>query len=206
MSRSLAKVLSVVFHPLLMPTHLFAFILYYLPPPMFPLPLQVRWAVLALVFFTTFIIPALGTYAMIRAGQVDSFEMERREQRSLPLLFTGLCYATTAYLLYREPALDQLFYFIMGVIAVSVFLTYLISLFWKVSAHSVGVGGVLGILFLLNRLMPDGLLLLPLSLAILLAGGVLSARLALHAHTPAQVYAGFGSGFLLALVAGAIAF
>ncbi|WP_245842572.1 hypothetical protein [Pontibacter ummariensis] len=172
---------------------------------MLTLPLRVRWIVLAMIFFTTFVIPGLGAYTMVRTGQLDSLTMERREQRGLPLLFTGVCYLATTYLLYRESAFDALFYFIMGVIAASVFLTYLISFFWKVSAHSVGMGGGLGLLLVLNRLAPEAMLVGPIVLAVLFTGAVLSARLALHAHTPPQVYAGFGSGLLLSLVAAYVA-
>ncbi|HEY4651568.1 MAG TPA: hypothetical protein VIG72_09145 [Pontibacter sp.] len=205
MNRSLAQALSVVFHPLLLPTYLFAFILYYLPAPVLSLPMQSRWIVLGMIFFTTFIIPGLGAYAMVRTGHLDSMEMERREQRGLPLLFTGLCYGITTYLLYREPAFDEIFYFIMGIVTASVLLTFALSRLFKVSAHSVGVGGALGLLLILSRLVPDVPMLLPISLAIVLTGAVLSARLALNAHTPAEVYTGFGTGLLLALTAGIVA-
>lgn len=204
-NRSLAQLLSVVFHPLLLPTYLFAFILYCLPVSMLTLPLQSRWIVLAMIFFTTFIIPGLGAYAMVRTGQLDSMEMDRREQRGLPLLFTGLCYTVISYLFYREAAFGPIFYVVMAIIAASVFLTYVISLFWKVSAHSVGAGGGLGLILMLNRIAPEASLLMPVAAGILLAGAILSARLALNAHTPQQVYAGFGSGLLLALMAASLA-
>lgn len=191
----------MVFHPLLLPTYLFAIILYYMPASTLALPFRVRWVVLAMIFFTTFVIPGLAAYSMVRLGHLDSVEMDKREQRSLPLLFTGTCYAVTAYLLYREATFDALFYFVMGIIATSVFLTYLISLFWKISAHSMGMGGGLGLLLVLNWLSPEAMMAGPIAVGIMLAGAVISARLSLHAHTPAQVYAGFGSGLLLAVCA-----
>ncbi|GAB3536888.1 hypothetical protein GCM10027443_28360 [Pontibacter brevis] len=197
MNRTLAQVLSVVFHPLLLPTYLFAVILYYMPTATLALPYRIRWVVLCMIFFTTFIIPGLAAYGLVRLGHLDSMEMDRREQRSLPLLFTAVCYALTSYLLYREPSFDAIFYFVMGVIAASVFLAFLISQFWKISAHSIGMGGGLGLLLVLNWLDPDAMMVGPIALGILLAGAVLSARLSLHAHTPAEVYGGFGSGFLL---------
>ncbi|GHA63461.1 hypothetical protein [Pontibacter akesuensis] len=205
MNRSLAQVLSVLFHPLLLPTYLFAIILYYMPTSMLTLPMQVRWVVLGMIFFTTFIIPSIGAYAMVRLGHLDSVEMDRREQRSLPLFFTAICYAATAYLLYTEPAYDALFYFVMGIIAASVFFTYAISHFWKISAHSVGMGGGLGLLLVLNKIAPDAMLIIPIAIAIFLTGAVLTARLALQAHTPAQVYAGFGGGLVLAVIAASVA-
>lgn len=205
MNRSLAQLLSVVFHPLLLPTYLFAFILYYMPASMFTLPLESRWVVMTMIILSTFVVPGIGAYAMVRMGYLDNLAMEKREQRSLPLLFTGACYGVTAYLLYNTSALDEIFFFVMGLIAASVFLTYFVSLFWKVSAHSVGLGGALGLLMVLNRLMPDGSITMAIIVAIIVSGAVLSARLALHAHTPAQVYAGYGAGLLLVVITAYIA-
>ncbi|MEJ8801330.1 hypothetical protein [Pontibacter sp. H249] len=206
MNRFLAQVLSVVFHPLLLPTYLFAFILYYMPTAMLTLPWENRWVILSMVVISTFVVPGLGAYTMVRMGQLDSLEMDKREQRGLPLLFTGVCYATTAYLLYKTSALDAIFFFIMGLIAASVFLTYIVSLFWKVSAHAVGMGGALGLLLVLNRLMPDGSVTMAIIAVVVLSGAVLSARLRLNAHTPAQVYVGYGAGLLLTIVIAYIAY
>nr|WP_255749807.1 hypothetical protein [Pontibacter liquoris] len=172
-----------------------------MPESLLSLNVRGRWLILGMLFFTTFVIPGVGAYVMVRTGQLDSMEMDRREQRRLPLLFTGVCYALTTYLLRRETTFDSVFYIIMLVVTASVFLTWFISLFWKVSAHSVGVGGCLGLLLLLNRLAPEAMLVFPIAIAVFLAGAVLSARLALHKHTPAQVYTGFASGLLLALAA-----
>jgi hypothetical protein len=205
LNRSLARFLSVAFHPLLMPTYLFGIILYFLPVASLSLPLQSRWIVLGMIFFTTFIIPGLGAYAMFRTGFIDSYEIDRREQRSKPLLFTAVCYGVTAYLFQSEPVFDHLFFFVMGVITASVFVAWVVSFFWKISAHGIGLGGALGVLLLINKLIPESGLLIPIVLAILLSGAVLSARLELHAHSPAQAYTGFLTGLLLVLLAGTVA-
>jgi hypothetical protein len=63
----------------------------------------------------------------------------------------------------------------------------------------------LGILLALNKVLPGAGLLTPILATIIISGAVLSARLALHAHTPAQVYTGFGAGLLLVLTAASIA-
>ncbi|MBX0333810.1 hypothetical protein K3G39_11235 [Pontibacter sp. HSC-14F20] len=205
MNRSLARFLSVAFHPLLMPTYLFVIILYFLPVSSISLPLQSRWIVLSMIFFTTFVVPGLGAFAMFKTGFIDSYEIDRREQRSKPLLFTALCYGVTTYLFYTESVFDQLFYFVMGVVTASVFVAWVVSFFWKISAHGIGLGGALGVLLLVNKLMPESGLLIPIVLMILVSGAVLSARLALHAHTPAQAYTGFLIGLMLVLMAGFVA-
>ena len=59
----------------------------------------------------------------------------------------------------------------------------------------------MAVTLVLNWLAPEAMLVGPIALAIFLTGAVLSARLSLHVHTPAQIYAGFGSGLLLPIVA-----
>jgi membrane-associated phospholipid phosphatase len=196
-NRTLAQVLSVLFHPLLVPTYLFCIVLYVLPPSVLTFPVERRWAILVLVFCSTFLIPGLGTYFMYRHGYVGDLTLEHRPERNLPFFFTSVCFGITAYLFYQEAYFDRLFFYIMALITLSVFLTFLFSFWWKISAHAVGLGGALGILFLLNKLMPENQLLYIIVAAIILTGLVLSARLALEAHSPVEVYSGFLLGFSL---------
>lgn len=180
-----------------MPTLLFGLILYVLPESLLTFPQESRWIILAAIFFLTFLIPALGTYFMVRTGLVEDLHLQQRAQRRLPFLFTTLCYASTTYIFGKENLFGDLFYYVMLLITLSVLATYLVSLFWKISAHGVGMGGALGILVFLNVLLPDATLVNLIAVFILLTGSVLSARLALQAHTPAQVYAGFFTGFAI---------
>ena len=60
------------------------------------------------------------------------------------------------------------------------------------------IGGPLGILLFLHASLPESQLLYVVVAAIVVIGAVMSARLALQAHTPAEVY----TGFLLGLVIG----
>lgn len=195
MNRTLAQVLSVLFHPLLMPTYLFGIILYLLPASVVTFPEERRWAILVLVGCSTFIIPGLGTYFMYHQGFVGSLTLENRPERNLPFFFTSVCFGVTSYIFYQEAYFDRLFFYIMMLITLSVFLTFLFSFRWKISAHAVGLGGALGILFLLNKLLPENQLLYIIIAAIILSGLVLSARLALDAHSPSEVYSGFLLGF-----------
>ncbi|WP_051359746.1 hypothetical protein [Adhaeribacter aquaticus] len=195
MNRTLAQVLSAVFHPLLVPTFLFFIIFYIIPASAITFPVESRWIILVMLFFTTCMVPGLGTYAMLRSGYIKSLQLEDRPERSMPFFFTSMCFATTTYMLYRESYFDRLLFYVMCLITISVFLTYLFSFFWKISAHSVGMGGLLSILLLLNTIIMDTSLLYTLVASIVLAGLVMAARLALDAHTPAEVYSGFALGF-----------
>ncbi len=199
MNRTLAQVLSVVFHPLLLPTYLFLIIFYLLPQSVITFPLDKRWIIAAVVFFSTFVVPGLGTYTLYRSGLLASMQAETKEERGVPLFFTALCFTITSYLFYHEEYLDRLLFVIMSLITLSVFLTYLFSYFWKISAHGVGMGGALGILFFIHSQLPENALLYAIITLIIAAGAVLSARLALDAHTPTEVYSGFLLGFSIGM-------
>lgn len=77
---------------------------------------------------------------------------------------------------------------------VSVVLTLIINLFWKVSAHAIGIAGVVGAVIGLSLRIHYNLSPLIIML-ISLFGLVGFARLKLLAHTPSQVYVGFLVGF-----------
>ena len=87
----------------------------------------------------------------------------------------------------------------MLLMSVALLLTFLISFYWKISAHSVGIGGVIGMLMVLNTQFEGNVLLYPIVGLIVVGGFVISARLALQAHTLAETAAGFLMGFATGL-------
>jgi len=71
----------------------------------------------------------------------------------------------------------------------------LITIKWKISGHTAALGALLGTLITLN--LKYSMNFLGMIIAILLiSGAVASSRIYLEKHNPAQVYAGFGLGFL----------
>jgi membrane-associated phospholipid phosphatase len=154
----------------------------------------------------TFCLPALLIFLLLRSGVVRSVYLHDRNDRRLPYLLTGLVYAGLTYLfgfrLQLVSTFAPVFAVLMGSTTLSILLVGLINLYWKISAHGVGVGGTVGAIAGLLLRFGENTLLLPLAIAIVLAGAVATARLQLNAHTPAQVAAGVSVGALVS--AGAI--
>lgn len=73
----------------------------------------------------------------------------------------------------------------------------IITFFWKISLHTIGMGGLLGF-FLEMMLHMQGTTIFSIlfPFLVIIAGLVGTSRLYLNAHTPAQVYAGYAVGFL----------
>jgi hypothetical protein len=194
----------VVFHPLLLPSYLFYAVCYQLPGVVQQPAQSDRWVILAVVGVFTFLLPMLGTGALYWFGRLDSLLLRERDQRPLPLLLATISFAGATLLLHRT-IFDALLGRMMLGMTLAVLLTLLISLRWKISAHGVGVGGALGlflVLFVAGSHDTQGWWwLLGAALG---AVSVLRARLVLHAHTPAQAWAGLclGIGLVVALAAG----
>jgi hypothetical protein len=78
--------------------------------------------------------------------------------------------------------------------SILIFICMLISLRWKISAHLIGIGGLLGALFFYAVSFVANFTYIIILLSII-AGVVAYARLQLQTHSPWQVYAGFITGF-----------
>lgn len=75
----------------------------------------------------------------------------------------------------------------------------LINLFWKISAHMTGIGGLCGMMLAVSYRLQINLHLI-IILLFLIAGLVAFSRLKLSAHNPAQVYIGFLLGVSVQLI------
>ncbi len=194
MMHTAARLLSHVLHPLLMPLITLWAMLRLDPTVGYLLPPDGRLPLLGMVAIMTFVLPAMSVLLMRRAGLVTSLELPRREERLVPYLMTLLHGGMTQYLLLRTPLHPIAHALFIGILC-AIALSATITLWWKISAHMVGIGGLVGMLSGLQVL--HGLdLFLPIVVTILLAGALATARLLTSDHTHAQIHAGMAVGTL----------
>lgn len=79
---------------------------------------------------------------------------------------------------------------------ITIYASLIITFYWKISIHMVGIGGLAGGLLAFAFMLGLDIHLL-MSLIFAVAGLIGVARLYLKAHNPAQVYAGFMLGFVM---------
>lgn len=214
----LAKIISVLFHPLLVLTYMLVLFLLVNPyvfginniQEPFGMQLVLR------VFLSSFFIPMVAVLMLRFTGLVQSLEMPERQERIIPYIVTGIFYLWLFRNLVDNTTIPRLFSsFALGT-TISLFLAFFINLFSKISAHAVGMGGIIGMIVLLMNYFPDyNVVQLPLSggdvlevsttiilmLALLLAGLVGSSRLSLKAHEPLDLYGGYFVGFVGQMIA-----
>jgi hypothetical protein len=196
-----AKFLSYLLHPLFMPFYGLVLLFfsnrlngfnYYASEES----TQANLQLFTYVFIFNILIPLGFAYFLKKRGKIDSLEMEKREDRQMPFLITAISYFLGFIVIQKEigSIINPFLIWILVGAELSIIATLIISLFWKISIHMIGIGGMVGINILMMKLNMEWDNYFYAS--ILLAGLLGYARLKLEAHTFAQVLAGFIIGIL----------
>jgi membrane-associated phospholipid phosphatase len=120
--------------------------------------------------------------------------METRRERIFPMLLAGLFFTLGYYFLQRIPSIPSFLLDYVLATLIAVFCALIVTFFWKISIHLIGLGGLAGGILAYGFKFGLDLHVL-FSLVILIAGLVGVARIYLKAHSPMQVYMGFLAGF-----------
>jgi membrane-associated phospholipid phosphatase len=193
----LARIFSIVFHPLLLATYLFALLAFSLPLALDPLKEEGYLNFIFLIFCVTFLFPALNVGIFKTFGSIKSLTMRERHERVLPFFFIAILYIVVTYMFYSRTRIDMQDNLLKILIIIDslVLLSAIATLFLKVSVHSLGMCGMIGILLPLNKISEDGALFYPTIATVVLTGVVMSSRLQLNVHTPKEVTVGAVLGF-----------
>jgi hypothetical protein len=193
MHLTIARAISIVLHPALIPTYLFA-IVFFSVPSLVPYKTEQKEALLVMIFLLTFAFPSLSILVYYKLKMISSLSIENRNERVLPFLTISIFYIIITYFFFTQSHIFPLVSWIMlGITLVVGFVTVL-TFFYKISVHSAGASGGVGILLGLQLQYPSESFLYPVLLFVFLTGLVASARLALKAHTFEELIAGVLAG------------
>ncbi len=154
----------------------------------------------SLIFVTTFIIPVLSLYILKLSGSISSLSLDDKTERITPMIYTSVMYGVTTYMFANKLELGEMISVYLGISTLLILLAVIITFFWKISLHAIGVGGFIGSLLGLGKQTNLAYFEFILPLLFVIAALVLSTRLKLNAHTPQQVYAGFVLGICISFV------
>jgi membrane-associated phospholipid phosphatase len=209
MPRSIAQLLSILFHPLTILTYIVISFLLLNPYLFGKNDISQGGGLILQVFFATFCLPAMATAIMKGVGLISSFEMEDRRERIIPYIATITFYLWIFMTVRKQPAIPSLFNIAVLGSILSLFVTFFINNFTKISAHAVGIGGLIGAILIALRWFaysyfqfsfggekvefPSYYLFM---LCLLIGGLVCSARLWLNAHVLRDIIGGFVVGIV----------
>lgn len=190
---TIARVISIVFHPVLMPLYGLA-MLFTAPTFLEYLPPTVKKLLMLIVLVNNVLVPIALMPFFRNRNIISSYNMEERKERIIPLITTSVLYSISSFIIFRYqlPSLIKYFFYSASVLVIVV---TILNFRWKISIHAAGAGALIAVVIVLGIKM---LTPLPgyLVSTILIAGLVLASRLRLNSHTPAQAWAGFLTGFV----------
>ena len=191
-----------MFHPLLMVTYGTTLALSFTYLAMFPMEMKL-WLVCG-VFLMTACIPAAFIILMLKTGGASDADLTNRRERILPYLIFICALLSTAYFLYKMMMPHWLIAQLIGA-SIALFVALLVNFVWKISAHAIGIGGLIGGIMGVAQMQMSNPYV-GLIIAFLIAGCVGTSRLILKRHTPMQVYTGFGLGFICIFVSSLLSY
>ena len=192
MGIKIARLISYVFHPLLMPAYAMLILFNINSHYMYTLSFNYKMILLGFVILFTFLLPSIAMFFMVKLKMVDSLEMHSRKERPAALVIVALFFYGTYYIFQQLPVNTIFTMFMLGA-TLLVLISLLINYFYKISLHMMALGALLATLVGFSFLIHQDIRLY-LFLIILIAGITGTARLKLNAHTPSQVYTGFLMG------------
>ncbi len=182
-SRLFSTIISFFFHPMVISLAVFYILLFATGP--------ITHNALSVLFvcfiFSTFI-PITTVLILKKMGKISDLDASQKEQRIFPLSL-GIIYSGIAYLILTYMHADSLVRGLMFCYMTNTVITILITRYWKISIHAMGVGGPIAALWVAG-------LHYPLSALFVLAA-VNYSRVILKAHTVLQVVAGSLLGLVL---------
>ncbi|HOO97947.1 MAG TPA: hypothetical protein PLV06_05730 [Bacteroidales bacterium] len=188
----LAAIISVIFHPLLMP--LYGLLVVFSTPTLYGYLPFVQKKFIVFILATNNILLPFSMLPYLKWRRViSSWTIDSRTERVTPLALTTFFYLVSVYVVMKFTIPG----FIKALFIASAFISLAVTVinFWvKISIHSAGAGALTAMIIFLSLTMHTPLLPLVIA-AILVSGLILSSRLWLQQHTPAEVWTGFLLGF-----------
>jgi hypothetical protein len=198
--RIIATIISYVFHPVFVPLYIVLFLLYIHPAVFAGFS---SWQKTKILF------PAIGMYAffpiitilLLKAlSFIDSIYLKTQKDRIIPYIACNLWYFWIWYVWKNLPDAPPRE---MVVLSMAIFLASVMGLmaniYMKISMHAIAMGVMISFMTML-ALTQSFSFGVYLSVAVLIAGVVCTARFIVSDHTQKQIYAGLLAGILGLLI------
>lgn len=197
--RKMVQTLSNLFHPLLTLTFAALVICYFTPFQV--IPQRIKTFFIGEVLLFTLVLPALIITMLHVFHVIGHWALRDRRDRMLPFFTNFTCYAVCAHVLTSQQIFPD--WVLVGYYgsAILTFVAWIISFWWKISAHASANAAGATYFLMLFFYFPDIMPLWICLFSIIVVGGICSTRVYLGRHTLGQITAGVGLGILSMLLA-----
>jgi len=185
----ISRTISAILYPMFIPTY--GILIYFLAlRSLITYPTPLIWiGVIGTLIFTC-LLPLSVILVMIHRGNLTDIYIRNPKQRTMPYIYSTICYGFWAYFCCQVMHLPQFIALTAIGSAVVLLIVLLINRTWKISAHLTALGGLFGgmMSFSLSTGVSATPALIGCSIAALL---LMFARVYDESHTPLQVICGY---------------
>lgn len=190
-----AHFFSVLFHPVFVPIYVIAFFVYIHPSYFSGFSEKGKLFTILISAVNLVAFPLISIFMLKALNFIDSIFLRTKKDRIIPYMACGIFFFW-AYTVFKK---QEMYPPIMATFILGVFMAasaaLLANIYFKVSMHTIGMGGWLGI-FCFIAAGNSMLMTWPLAAVILATGIVCTSRLLVSDHTQKDIYAGLLIGFL----------
>lgn len=201
--RFMGHFLSVIFHPLFIPSWIAAYLLFRHPYAFAGAPDKLKVFRFISVFFLTAFLPAFSVFLLRQLRFIESIYLRTQRDRIIPYIICMVYYFWIWYVSRNLHESAEMTAMLLSTFIASI-LGLMANIYFKISMHGLAAGALL--VFFIWLAFSGSVQIGPyLSCAVLVTGLICTARFLVSSHSAFEVYAGLAGGMLCQLAAIAIA-
>lgn len=195
-----AKLVSVIFHPLLVGVIMAAYLLFFHPSYFIGFSEKAKLLKLLAVINNNVFFPLLVVALLKALGFNKSILLNTQKERIVPYIASITFFFWTYYIFRNQPETPRALVYMCRGMFIAASAALILNNYYKISMHAIGVGGLLGltVVTVYDGTLSSGL---PVVLALIISGLVVTARRIASDHQWFDIISGFIIGFLCQLLA-----
>lgn len=196
----LAKLVSYVFHPLFVGVMMAGYLIFVHPYFFVGFSEKQKMLKLLAVINNNVFFPLIVVVLLRALGFNKSLLLQTQKERIVPYLASITFFFWSYYVFKNQPEVPRVLVNMCRGMFFAAAVALVLNNNYKISMHAIGVGGLLGLMtvILFNGNLDSGL---PIMLAVLITGAVMTARKIISDHHWFDIITGFILGFLTQLIA-----
>ncbi len=198
-----AKFFSYIFHPLFIPLYVTWYLVFVHHSYFAGYGEKARSWVMVRVALNMVFFPAVTVFLLKGVGFIESIFLKKQKDRIIPYMAAGIFFFWMYLVFHNQTEIPTILTsFIFGVFLSSSF-ALLANIYFKISMHAIGCGGMLGLLMVVLNTNASSPFTLPLMIAIFITGLVCTSRFIVSDHTQKDIYVGLLCGFFCQFISAA---
>jgi len=199
-TRFFAHFFSYLFHPLFIPLYVTYYLAFINPEYFNGFSNAEKIRVLLSVAIDIVFLPVVAVLLLKGVGFIDSVFLKTQKERIIPYIISNIFFFWM-YLVFRnQPAIPSILTAFIFSVFISSSVALLANIYFKISMHAIGVGGLLGFMLIILFTNTFYSATLPFAIALLISGVVCTSRMIVSNHTQKDIYMGLLFGILCQIV------